>query len=413
MMKRAVSQLGGTVRRTLAQQSSNALRETSRRCYADDAANLKKTMLYDYHVENGGKMVPFAGWAMPIQYKDSIMDSTINCRTNGSLFDVSHMCGLSLKGPDAIDFLETLVVADIKGLANGTGTLSVFTNENGGVIDDTVITKVTDDHIYLVVNAGCRDKDLAHLEKYLKPFLASGKSVGWHIHDERSLLALQGPLAGEVLQKLTKEDLSKMYFSDFKIIDINGSECFLTRTGYTGEDGFEISVPDESALDLTKAIMDKAPGKLRLTGLGARDSLRLEAGLCLYGNDLEQHISPIEAGLAWTVGKRRRAEGNFLGAEPILRQIKDGVSRRRVGFISTGAPARAHSEILDLEGKNIGEITSGGFSPCLKKNISMGYIATGHHKNNTQVKVTVRSKSYDAVVTKMPFVPSKYYKPPQ
>lgn len=153
MMKRAVSQLGGTVRRTLAQQSSNALRETSRRCYADDAANLKKTMLYDYHVENGGKMVPFAGWAMPIQYKDSIMDSTINCRTNGSLFDVSHMCGLSLKGPDAIDFLETLVVADIKGLANGTGTLSVFTNENGGVIDDTVITKVLCLRPHLTVTA--------------------------------------------------------------------------------------------------------------------------------------------------------------------------------------------------------------------------------------------------------------------
>lgn len=150
-----------------------------------------------------------------------------------------------------------------------------------------------------------------------------------------------------------------------------------------------------------------------MTGLGARDSLRLEAGLCLYGNDLEQDISPIEAGLAWTVGKRRRADGNFLGAEVILRQIKDGVSRRRVGFISTGAPARAHSEILDLEGKNIGEITSGGFSPCLKKNISMGYIATGHHKNNTKVKVTVRSKAYDATVTKMPFVPAKYYKAPQ
>lgn len=414
-MRRAVSQLGDALRRGLGQQSSNAVRQTSRRWYADDAAagELKKTMLYDFHVEHGGKMVPFAGWSMPIQYKDSIMESTINCRTHGSLFDVSHMCGLSLKGPDAIDFLETLVVADIKGLPPGTGTLSVFTNENGGVIDDTVITKVTDDHIYLVVNAGCRDKDLAHLGKHLKPFQDAGKAVGWHIHDERSLLALQGPQAAEVLQALTKEDLSKIYFSDFVVIDINGSECFLTRTGYTGEDGFEISVPDESALELAKAIIEKGKGGIRVTGLGARDSLRLEAGLCLYGNDLEQDISPIEAGLAWTVGKRRRAEGNFLGAETILRQIKDGVSRRRVGFVSTGAPARAHSEILDSEGKKIGEITSGGFSPCLKKNISMGYIATGHHKNNTKVKVTVRSKAYDATVTKMPFVPAKYYKAPQ
>lgn len=187
--------------------------------------------------------------------------------------------------------------------------------------------------------------------------------------------------------------------------------CVIYR--YTGEDGFEISVPNEDGLALAKAIMEKGQGGIRLTGLGARDSLRLEAGLCLYGNDLEQNITPIEAGLAWTVGKRRRAEGGFLGAETILQQIKDGPSRRRVGFISTGAPARAHSEILDLEGKNIGEITSGGFSPCLKKNISMGYVATGHHKTNTKVKVTVRSKAYDAVVTKMPFVPAKYYKPPQ
>lgn len=182
---------------------------------------------------------------------------------------------------------------------------------------------------------------------------------------------------------------------------------------YTGEDGFEISVLNEDALALTKQILEKSGGKIRLTGLGARDSLRLEAGLCLYGNDLEQDISPIEAGLAWTVAKRRRAEGGFLGADTILQQLKDGPSRRRVGLISTGAPARAHSEMLDTEGKNIGEVTSGGFSPCLKKNIAMGYVQSGHHKNNTKVKVTVRSKTYDAVVTKMPFVAAKYYKPPQ
>jgi aminomethyltransferase len=270
---------------------------------------------------------------------------------------------------------------------------------------------VTDEHIYLVVNAGCRDKDLEHLAKHLKPFQNEGKTVGWHVHDERSLLALQGPLAPEVLQKLTSEDLSKIYFGDFKILDINGSECFLTRTGYTGEDGFEISVPNEHAVALAVAILEKSEGKIRLTGLGARDSLRLEAGLCLYGNDLEQHITPVEAGLAWTIGKRRRAEGGFLGAETILQQLKDGPTRRRVGLISTGAPARSHSEILNGEEKNVGEVTSGGFSPCLKKNISMGYVANGYHKNGTQVKVTVRGRQYDAVVTKMPFVPVHYHKP--
>lgn len=179
---------------------------------------------------------------------------------------------------------------------------------------------------------------------------------------------------------------------------------------YTGEDGFEISVPDEDAVDLAKAILEKSEGKIRLTGLGARDSLRLEAGLCLYGNDLEQHITPIEAGLAWTIGKRRREEGGFLGADVILQQLKDGPTKRRVGLVSSGAPARGHSEILDAAGKVVGEVTSGGFSPCLKKNIAMGYVASGNHKAGTALKVNVRGKTNDAVVTKMPFVPTHYYK---
>ncbi|KAI3680516.1 hypothetical protein L6452_35287 [Arctium lappa] len=356
-------------------------------------------------------MVPFAGWSMPIQYKDSIMESTLNCRENGSLFDVSHMCGLSLKGKDSVAFLEKLVVADVVGLAPGTGSLTVFTNEKGGAIDDSVITKVTDDHIYLVVNAGCRDKDLAHIEEHMKAFKAKGGDVGWHIYDERSLLALQGPLAGPTLQHLTKEDLSKMYFGEFRIIDINGAKCFLTRTGYTGEDGFEISVPSENAVDLAKAILEKSEGKVRLTGLGARDSLRLEAGLCLYGNDMEQHITPVEAGLTWAIGKRRRAEGGFLGAEVILKQIADGPSIRRVGLFSAGPPARSHSEIQNENGENIGEVTSGGFSPCLKKNIAMGYVKSGLHKPGTKVKIAIRGKTYEGSITKMPFVATKYYKP--
>lgn len=209
---------------------AGAAPRVQRRGYAD-TATLKKTPLFDFHVENGGKMVPFAGWSMPIQYKDSIMDSTLNCRSHGALFDVSHMCGLSLKGKDAIPYLESLVVADIAALAPGTGTLSVFTNENGGVIDDTVITKVTDEHIYMVVNAGCRDKDLEHMESHLKPFQQSGKDVGWHIHDERALLAIQGPLAAPTLQKLTKADVSQIFFGDFKFLDVNGSETYVTRTG--------------------------------------------------------------------------------------------------------------------------------------------------------------------------------------
>ncbi|VAH36765.1 unnamed protein product [Triticum turgidum subsp. durum] len=365
-------------RRAAAASSTGGASTAARRHLAGAAeaaeAELKKTALYDFHVAHGGKMVPFAGWSMPIQYKDTIMDSTLNCRAHGSLFDVSHMCGLSLQGSQAIPFLESLVVADVAALKDGTGSLTVFTNDKGGAIDDSV--------------------------------------VKWHVHDERSLLALQGPLAAPTLQLLTKEDLSKMYFSDFKMIDINGSACFLTRTGYTGEDGFEISVPSENAVDLAKALLEKSEGKVRLTGLGARDSLRLEAGLCLYGNDMEQHITPVEAGLSWAIGKRRKAEGGFLGAEVILKQLKEGPKIRRVGIFSQGPPPRSHSEIVSGTGENIGEVTSGGFSPCLKKNIAMGYVKNGLHKAGTEFKVVVRGKQYDAVVTKMPFVPTKYYKAP-
>ncbi|XP_042397946.1 aminomethyltransferase, mitochondrial-like [Zingiber officinale] len=377
---------------------------------AAEPVELKKTALYDFHVENGGKMVPFAGWSMPLQYKDSIMDSTLNCRAFGSLFDVSHMCGLSLRGRDAIPFLETLVVADVAGMRPGTGSLTVFTNERGGAVDDSVVTKVQDDHIYLVVNAGCRDKDLAHIGAHMEAFKKKGGVVDWHVHDERSLLALQGPLAASVLQLLTKVDLSKLYFSEFCTLDINGSHCFLTRTGYTGEDGFEISVPSENAVDLAKAILERSERKIKLTGLGARDSLRLEAGLCLYGNDMEQHTTPVEAGLTWAIGKRRRKEGGFLGAAVILKQLEEGPPVRRVGFFSTGPPPRSHSEILSSDGEKIGEVTSGGFSPCLKKNIAMGYVKSGLHKPGTDVKIIIRGKSNDGVITKMPFVPTKYYK---
>ncbi|KAL9320824.1 hypothetical protein ACSQ67_012663 [Phaseolus vulgaris] len=425
-MRGSLWQVGQSITRRLAHGDKKTV---ACRYFANEA-ELKRTVLYDFHVANGGKMVPFAGWSMPIQYKDSIMDSTLNCRENGSLFDVSHMCGLSLKGKDSVQFLEKLVIADVAGLAPGAGSLTVFTNEKGGAIDDSVITKVKDDHIYLVVNAGCRDKDLAHIEEHMKAFKAKGGDVSWHIHDERSLLALQGPLAAPVLQHLTKEDLSKMYFGEFRVLDINGVQCFLTRTGvldpngstmhnntlfienfrYTGEDGFEISIPSESAVDLAKAILEKSEGKIRLTGLGARDSLRLEAGLCLYGNDLEQHITPIEAGLTWAIGKRRRAEGGFLGADVILKQLEEGPKIRRAGFFSSGPPPRSHSEIQDEGGNTIGEITSGGFSPCLKKNIAMGYVKSGLHKAGTKVQIIIRGKSNEGVVTKMPFVPTKYYK---
>jgi len=377
------------------------------RGFADDA-NLKKTALYELHVDNGGKMVPFAGWSMPIQYKDSIMDSTTHCRKAGSVFDVSHMCGISLKGKDAVSFTESLVVGDIAGLKDGTGSLSCFTNEKGGIIDDTVITKVNGEELYIVVNAGCREKDLDHVGKHLKAFQTKGKQVSLTVHDDRSLLAVQGPAGVKAVQALSKDDFSKLYFSYFTRTELKGIPVWITRTGYTGEDGFEISVPNGRATELAKALLDQPD--VKLCGLGARDSLRLEAGLCLYGNDLTEDISPIEAGLAWCVGKRRREAFDFLGGKVIQKQLAEGVSRRRVGFISAGAPARQHSEILAADGKIIGEVTSGGFSPCLKKNIAMGYIEKGFDKAGTQVKLQVRGKLNDATVTKMPFVPTTYYK---
>lgn len=379
------------------------------RGFAADAGPLKRTPLYDYHVAHGGKMVPFAGWEMPIQYKTSIMESTKQCRTESVLFDVSHMCGLSMRGKDAIPFFESLVVGDIAGMKSGTGSLSVMTNERGGIIDDTVITKVTDDHLYIVVNAGCREKDLAHIGQHLAAFKAKGRAVDMHIHDERALVALQGPKAAGALQALTKTDLSKFYFGSFAVMDLGGVPCFVTRTGYTGEDGFEISIPNERALEFTQKLM--AGGSVHLSGLGARDSLRLEAGLCLYGNDLDETITPVEAGLAWTIGKRRREAFDFLGGSVIKAQLAEGATKRRVGLlIPTGAPARQHSKILDAAGAEVGEVTSGGFSPCLQKNIAMGYVTTAMSKAGTPVKVEVRGKVNDAVVTKMPFVPVHYLK---
>mmetsp|Transcript_26513 Transcript_26513/g.36613 ORF Transcript_26513/g.36613 Transcript_26513/m.36613 type:complete len:410 (-) Transcript_26513:111-1340(-) len=397
------------VRAHLRATTNTVLPAVFTRGFADDS-NLKKTVLYDYHVANGGKCVPFAGWSMPIQYSDSIMDSTKWCRTNGSLFDVSHMCGITIKGKDAVKFLEKLVVGDIAGIPIGSGSLSVFTNEKGGCIDDTVVTKVADDEIYLVVNAGCREKDLAHMEAHLAPFKAAGGDVSMFVHDERSLLALQGPQAAPTLAGLVGKDvdLSKMHFSQFRHMELAGVPCWVTRTGYTGEDGFEISIPHAGTLHLTENIM--ANEKVRLCGLGARDSLRLEAGLCLYGNDIEQDISPIEAGLTWTIGKSRRTDWSMLGGEVLKQQLADGVSKRRVGLITSGPPSREGVAITTADGEEVGVVTSGGFSPNLQKNIAMGYVKKAFGKAGTELKVVVRGKVNNAVVTKMPFVETTYFK---
>ena len=310
-----------------------------------------------------------------------------------------------------MNFLEKLTVADLQSLTEQTGTLSLLTNENGGVKDDSVITKIASDHVYLVVNAGCREKDISHFKEHVEATKKSGSDVEMQVHEENGIIAVQGPKAQEALQTLTSADLEKLYFSQFANIPLANSKAWVTRTGYTGEDGFEIALPKESAESLVGGLLKHKD--VKLAGLGARDSLRLEAGLCLYGSDLNEEITPVEAGLTWTIGKRRREKYDFLGSETIKDQVENGPSKRRVGLYNAGPPARGHSAITTPEGETVGEVTSGAFSPNLNRNIAMGYAQRPWNKQGSSLKVQVRNKAFDAEAVKMPFVPMKFHRPPE
>ncbi|CCG82222.1 Probable aminomethyltransferase,mitochondrial [Taphrina deformans PYCC 5710] len=378
-----------------------------RRSYATGTP-LKRTPLFDLHVKNGAKMVPFAGFEMPVLYADlGLTESHKWTRGKSSIFDVSHMVQFKLSGPSATDFLERITPAGCRELQQFSSTLSVITNAQGGIIDDTIITKHNDESFYVVTNAACRDKDLLHIETQLREW---GKPLKLELLDDHALIAVQGPSSAAVLQEHTKDALSELKFGNSRYIDIAGINCHVARGGYTGEDGFEISCPAAQATTLTELLLATDVESIKLAGLGARDSLRLEAGMCLYGNDLNDTTSPNEAGLLWTIPKRRRAEGGFMGDTAIQAQIKEGVSRRRVGLLVEGAPARAGADILSVDGDVVGRVTSGCPSPTLGRNIAMGYISTGYHKNGMQVGIKVRNKVGDAQVTKMPFVPTQYYK---
>lgn len=296
--------------------------------------------------------------------------------------------------------------------------------ETGGIVDDTVVTRLAD-KFYVVTNAGCREKDTAYFTEQLEAWTTahSDQPVEWEILDGQGLIALQGPLSAEVLARVLDDksvgNLKSLYFGQSVAATIKGTdaEVLISRGGYTGEDGFEISIPGFATEAVTQFLLDSAKDELRFAGLGARDTLRLEAGMCLYGHDLDDTTTPVEAGLSWIIGKDRRAKGGFHGDSVILQQLKKkseggGVSRRRIGLIVEGSPAREGAEIVNEAGEKIGNITSGCPSPTLKKNISMGYIKDGLHKAGTEVQVVVRGKKRNAVVTKMPFVPSKYFKQP-
>jgi len=393
------------------------------RKFSGAAAALKKTLVNDEHVADGGKLVDFAGYAMPVQYTKagaqhtlSIIESTKWTRESASLFDVSHMCSIRWTGKDAMAFVESVTTADVKGLEPMRGTLSVIPNEQGGVIDDTMITKCHSkehgEHVYQVINAGCADKDLKHFDEQLGKFGGDVKmDVLW---DSRGLYALQGPKAAGVVERMAGQDLSKISFGESLWLTLEGAECLVSRCGYTGEDGFEIFVPEQAAVKVWQRLKNEP--EVRLAGLGARDALRLEAGLCLYGHDLDAETTPVEAGLSWVVGQRRRVEGDqpFLGSERILAQLKDRslVKRLRAGLApASGPPAREGADIETPDGQRVGTVTSGTMSPCLRKNIAMGYIDKPFNKQGTELMVVVRGKKYPAKTVKMPFVPNRYHKP--
>ena len=400
--------------------------------------NPGKTALYDLHLQHGAKMVPFGGYSMPVTYSDlSVGESHNWTREKASIFDVGHMVQYHVEGPGAEAFLESVTPAGLNELQPGQASLSALLHPTGGIVDDCMITRLEagPKHLfYLVTNAGCREKDYEFLSSAIKNWDNTVNPVAHLRHLEADgaqpygLIALQGPLAPEILQSTLastcKVDVSKWYFGSAKYITLNlpsgeSLPIVASRGGYTGEDGFELSIHPSQTVDVTNLLLKNAgPEKLRFAGLGARDSLRLEAGMCLYGHDLDDTTTPVEGGLSWIIAKSRRSGqlASFNGAETIIPQLTPvskggvGVSRRRVGLTVEGAPAREGAEIVDESGNSVGKITSGCPSPTMKKNIAMGYIKDGMHKSSTEVQVVVRGKKRKAVVTKMPFVPSKYYK---
>ncbi|XP_064400456.1 aminomethyltransferase, mitochondrial-like [Halichondria panicea] len=369
---------------------------------------LFKTALHEYHVSNGGKMVPYAGWSMPMAYELSITDSALHTRNSVSLFDVSHMLQMEVSGADSREFLETVSPIDLQRLNDGSGALSVFTNDKGGIIDDCIITRTGPQSFYVVANAGCADKDMQHLNDQIQRKF-SGRDVKLVAREDMSLIALQGPKMQHVLSQGLKDDIKKLHFMESAVMEVFGvPKCRVTRCGYTGEDGVEISVPSCEVNTLVSKLSKFS--EVKLAGLGSRDILRLEAGLCLYGNDISEDITPIEAGLAWCISQRRRKMGDFIGSDVIQRQLKDKPKNRRVGLISKSKrPIRQGVIVQDMDGNNIGHVTSGGPSPKLEAYVAMAYVPRTLGKQGTKLKLQIRNASLRAEVVKLPFVPAQYY----
>ncbi|MBD3849010.1 aminomethyltransferase [Bosea sp. OAE752] len=373
---------------------------------ATDAVVLK-TPLHARHVALGARMVPFAGYDMPVQYPTGILTEHNWTRDKAGLFDVSHMGQCFLIGPDhetTAKALEALIPADIVNLAPGKQRYSQLLNEEGGILDDLMITRSIDPDedgaLYLVVNAACKDADYAHIEARLPANVKLIKA------EHRGLIALQGPGAEAALAAIAPE-AAEMGFMTSRTMKVAGIKANVSRSGYTGEDGYEISAAAAKIGEIWDTLLLDA--NVKPIGLGARDSLRLEAGLCLYGHDIDTTTSPIEAALNWSIQKRRREEGGFPGAARIQRELAEGTSRIRVGLLPEGrAPAREGTEIATPEGEVIGTVTSGGFGPTLNGPLAMGYVAKAHSAPGTKLNLIVRGKPLPAVVAPMPFVPNGY-----
>ena len=358
---------------------------------------LHHTALNDLHHQLKAKLVPFAGYEMPVQY-EGIMAEHKHCRAAAGLFDVSHMGQCVVSGSDVVAELETLVTADLGALELNKMVYSLFTNNNGGVEDDLMITRWAEDSFFLVVNAACKQADFDRL--------AALASSDLRLLDEQALIALQGPQARAVLSRIAP-DVAELAFMHGRFVHILGHRCYVTCSGYTGEDGFEISCPNNAAEAIAKALL--ADEHVAPIGLGARDSLRLEAGLCLYGHDLNTNTSPIEAGLQWAIAKSRRATGGFAGSDTILQQLKLGARRKRVGLNIEGrAPAREGANIVNAKDDIVGTVCSGGFSPTLGKPIAMAYINSDALEG--ELFALVRNKKIAVTIGPMPFVPQRYYR---
>jgi aminomethyltransferase len=371
-----------------------------------DASSLLTTPLNDLHLELGARMVPFAGYSMPVQYPMGLMQEHLHTRHSAGLFDVSHMGQLRLVGPGAAAAFESLMPVDVIGLGVNKQRYGLLLNEAGGIIDDLMFVNRGED-IFVIVNGACKHGDLAHIQQHI------GQRCTVDAQFDRALLALQGPLAVKALQRVVP-GVETLVFMTGMAATWQGADLYITRSGYTGEDGFEISVPAHAADAFARALL--AQPEVKPIGLGARNSLRLEAGLCLYGNDIDTTTTPVEAGLNWALQKVRRSGGDraggYLGAATVMSQL-DGqaLSRRRVGLLAAErVPVREHVELQDAQGQRIGEVTSGLLGPSIDQPVAMGYVTPEHAAIGTRVNAIVRGKAVPMDVVTMPFVPNRYHR---